>query len=103
MKIGVRPVYRALGILICLGMIITVFSELWNQSYDRGDAVVMIIILVTVFPLILSSCILGHIPEVITKDIPQELEEDFLKSERMFTRSWKDFLISTICFFVIAG
>lgn len=95
MEIKVRGLYRVLGLIlaalfysICLALL---FTDLKLQKQDYYWFLPSFFVF---FPVILSSSILGRLPNFLSRKLPGYLEEDLINTERFF----KEFSAKSIGF-----
>jgi hypothetical protein len=84
--IKVRLIFRILGIFLCVGSVWALIHKIYFSNNSGLDELVFYIISTLSFvSVILPSCILGRVPEYISKHLDEEFINDFNNAEKLFT------------------
>ncbi len=104
MIIRVRPVFRVLGIVICVISLLALYDLFLGQPGGTNlQKYSQLVAVLAVVPLMLSSCILGRVPFCIIRSLPKYIVDDMEKSEIViFEYSFKTTIISIVVFSIAA-
>ena len=102
--IGVRLVYRILGVLICIVGIGTVLFLFLGEPMDGDpEKYSYLVSVLFVVPILLPSCILGRVPDFIMKFIPERDLEYMKHAEKFFLEYSYKSKTFAIGFLTVAG
>ena len=86
MEIRIRSVFRVLGIILCLCFIVALPLMFFGEHQaEKREAFFFLLCSIFFVPIVLSSCILGKVPEIFTKFLDDETIHDRNTSEKFFT------------------
>ena len=87
MDIKVRPAFRILGSGLCLLFIIAMFYLFRESGIEAVTQYPVLFISALPFiPIVLSSCIIGHVPRCLTRLLSEETIIELNRAERNFTQ-----------------
>ena len=86
MEIKISYFFRILGIAVCLCFLIAIpFMFFGENTIDKDQGIFFIISSAFFIPIVFSCCVLGKIPDFITKHLDEESLKDLNEAEKLFT------------------